>query len=111
VELVRVISDDQRLHQARRGSAAEVGAWLVCALLISSAAIALFRYMYLGLFSFLLLPVAAISWSRTIILSAPAREGGKRHLIVATLVVGTVIGAVIFSWVARGLLGPGGIRD
>ena len=58
-----------------------------------------------GLLSFLLLPGAAISWSRTIILSVPAREGGKRAFIVGGLALGTVIGAAILFAFARALFG------
>jgi 4-hydroxybenzoate polyprenyltransferase len=96
----------RKLDAVRRGSSAEVAAWWLVAWIIGSIAIALFPYPYVGFLSFLFLPVAAISWSRTTILSTPTREGGRRPLVLAGLAVGTLIGAMIVLAVARAILGP-----
>jgi hypothetical protein len=95
----------------RRGSRPEIAAWVACAVITGSAAIGLFPYMYLGLVSFLLLPLVAICWSRAILLSAPAGEGGQRGRVVVGLVAGTCAGGIITSRVVRGLIGPGGVHD
>jgi hypothetical protein len=99
------MTDGEPTRARRRGTPAEVASWWVLAWIIGSTVIALFPYAYIGLLSFLLLPVAAISWSRTIILSVPAREGGKRAFIVGGLAIGTIIGAAILFAFVRALLG------
>lgn len=95
----------------RRGSSTEVATWVALAVIVGSTAIALVGYMYLGLLSLILLPIVAVCWSRAIVLSAPAREGGTRNRVIGVLVVGTVVGGILFSWLARGLFGEAGIRD
>jgi hypothetical protein len=82
-----------------------VATWWVLAWIIGSTVIALFPYPYIGLLSFLLLPLAAIAWSRTIILSVPAREGGNRALIVSGLAVGTIIGAALVFAIVKTVFG------
>jgi hypothetical protein len=95
------VTEARATRAPRRGSRAEVATWCALAWITGSTAIALFPYAYIGLVSFLLLPVAAISWSRTIILSTPGAEGGRRPLVVAGLVLGTMIGgAILFSFVS-----------
>ena len=98
-------------HSPRRGSRAEVAAWWVLAWMVGSTVIALFPYPYIGFLSFLLLPVAAISWSRTIILSTPARDGGRRTLVVAGLALATLIGAAILFGISVALFGHPTGRD
>jgi len=54
----------------------------MCALVTGSVALTMLPFMFVGLVSFALLPIVFLSWSRTVHLSAPAREGGHRGRIV-----------------------------
>ena len=82
-----------------------MASWWVLAWITGSTVIALCPYQYIGLLSFLLLPLAAICWSRTIILSVPAREGGNRALIVGGLAIGTIIGAAVLFVIVKAVFG------
>jgi hypothetical protein len=89
----------------------EVGAWATLAVVTGSVVAAFFSFMYLWLLSLLLLPLAYFTWSRTIHLSTPAREGGHRGRVVIALLVGTIVGTVLVWRVANGLFGAPGFRD
>jgi len=95
----------------QRGSAFEVAVWAICALVTGSVAITMFPFMFVGLMSFVLLPLVFLSWSRTIHLSAPAREGGHRGQIVIALLIGTVLVTIVLSRMATDIFGPRGFRD
>jgi hypothetical protein len=93
----------------RRVSKAEVAIWAILAWTTGSTAIALFPYPYMGFVSFLLMPVIAICWTRTVILSKSLRGGPSRAVVLSALMIGTMIGAaVVFSFVRSVYGGPGG---
>jgi hypothetical protein len=95
----------------RRGTPLEVWAWALIAVITGSVAATFFCFMYLWLLSLLLLPLAYFSWSRAILLSAPAREGGHRGRLVMALIFGTII-VTAFLWrVASNLFGAPGFTD
>jgi len=76
-----------------------------------SVAITMFPFMFVGLMSFVLLPIVFLSWSRTVHLSAPAGEGGHRGRIVIALLIGTVLLTIVLSRIATDVFGPRGLRD
>jgi hypothetical protein len=71
----------------------------------------MFPFMFVGLMSFVLLPIVFLSWSRTVHLSAPAGEGGHRGRIVIALLIGTVLLTIVLSRMATDIFGPRGLRD
>jgi hypothetical protein len=72
------LKDDttRSLSSPRRGSAFEVAAWALCALVTGSVAITMFPFMSVGLMSFVLLPIVFLSWSRPFTFQHVLAKGG-----------------------------------
>ena len=86
---------------------AELTAWFIVAVMTGATAAAFFRYMYLGLLSFILLPLVAMSWVRVVRLSG----SGNRGRMLAVLTLATIVGGWLAANWAAAWFGSGGIHD
>ena len=91
-------SFQKRVASTSAPSQAEVSTWAVLGWATATATFALWPFPYLGLLSLPLLPLAAICWTRLIILS---RRAGIAARWIPLAAIATLVSVVLlFRWLA-----------